>query len=198
MDAQHLYKDILGMLTIIKDDEKKLLNVLTCVEDQIIGTEKQSRRRDEISPDYKDTILQIADSLYNGFICYLNPDTLEIEQVQRDTYLDNDDYSELNDDMLDEYDLNFMKWDSYIKFEPPGPNDLLRMMEKYVSQLKDSLVGFKLVCALDDIAPISSFMKAVNECKQEEDWTEFRQKETVNYVNDILMNKLQPLINVPM
>jgi len=180
------------MLTIIKDDEKKLMAVLTCLEDQILG-EENPRKEDEILPGCESTVQQIADALYNGFICYLNPETLELEQMAQDTYFDADSISEQNDDMLDEYALDFMKWDSYIKFEPPGANELLVMMEKYVSQLQDSIVGSRLVSALDDLTPVSSFLRMVEQCGQEEEWMAFRKQETITYTNNILMSQLYPL-----
>lgn len=192
MEPRFLYRDIQSMLTIIKDDEKKLMAVLTCLEDQILGDENP-KKEDEILPGCESTVQQIADALYNGFVCYLNPETLEIEQIAQDTYFDADSISEQNDDMLDEYALDFMKWDSYIKFEPPGPNELLVMMEKYVSQLQDSLIGSRLVSALDDLTPVTSFQKMVTECGQEDDWMDFRRQETATYVNGILMEQLYPL-----
>lgn len=190
MEPKFLYEDILGMLTIIKDDEKKLIEVLTCLENQILGTENR-KKKNAISPEYRETIMQIATALENDFVCYLNPDTLEIEQLPRSTVFNMDDYEEQNDDMIDEFDMNYMKWDNYIKFEPPGPNELLIMMEKYVSQLKDSRIGSKLVTALDKINPVSSFIKVINASSQKEDWEEFRQQETINYVNDTLTNKMR-------
>ncbi|NDV60505.1 hypothetical protein [Bacteroides sp. 519] len=158
MELQLLYKDILGMLTVIKNDENKLQTVLTYLKDQVLGSYK-SNRKGETTPEYKASILQIADSLFNGYECYLNPETLEMEQVQNE---------------------------SSIKFEPPCPNELLCMMEKYVGQLKDNLVGFKLVSALEEPTPISSFLKSIDKCGQEEDWMEFRKQETIAYVNNKL------------
>lgn len=192
MEADKLYNEIVGMLSIIKNDEKRLMAVLHCVEDQIVGSD-QNRKENEISPDFKDVICQIADQINKGMICYLNPETMEFEIVEQDTTYDPVNFSELNDDIVDEYDMSYMKWDSYIKFEPPGTTDLIRMMEKYVSQLKDSKVGSKLVSALDDLTPVNSFMNAIQETNCNNDWEEFRRQETINYVNDVLTNKLYQL-----
>jgi len=192
MEANFLYQDILGMLSIIKNDTDKLMAVLSCLENEILG-ENRVKKDTEISAEYRDTIMQIADSVCNGFINFLNPETMEIEQLQRNTTYDSEEYEELNDDMIDEYGMNYMKWDNYIKFEPPGPTDLIRIMEKFVSQLKNSLIGSKLVNSLEGPTPISSFLRIVEKENCGQEWEQFRKNETLNYVNDILTNKMRTL-----
>lgn len=188
MESLVLYEGILNMLSQIKNDEKRLMDVFMYMKNEVLA-EGRSGTKGRLPAGYESTVMQIADVVCNGAICYLNPETMEIERVQENGYLDAFDYNENNNES-DEESSNFTKWGQFIKFKLSSPGELLNMMEEYVSELKDSILGSKLVGALEDYKPISSFLKVISECEYKEDWLRFRKKETVAYVNNILVNKL--------
>lgn len=190
MTTEKLYGDVLSLLSLIREDKEKLTEILTFLEDQQL-TQYNNRPDTNISDEYSNTILQITESLENGFICFLNPITLEIEQVPQSMYFESQDIVEQNEDKLDEFGLNYVQWDDYIRFEPLGPNEIFIIMENYVTYVGKGDIVSKLEDALDDEFPVESFEKAVANSNLQEDWQVYKRKAMISYVSGRLLNELR-------
>lgn len=189
MKTSALYNDILTILSQFKDNDKMLLKVFSFLEDQLLIT-KSSKLHPDIPQKYYETVLQIATAIDSGFICYLNPQTLEIEQVQKKAMLDAEEIEEQQDDMLDEFALNYMKWERFIEFTPFERDEILDMMENFANQLNDEKMNTELEYVLQGDKPLTDFQRIVDNSEYEDAWHEFRKQATINYVQDILVTEL--------
>lgn len=192
MDANKLFRDTRGMLNMIKNDEDKLREALTFLEDQQLS-KHHTDPLVEVPEDCRATVHQIADALENGFVCFLNPETLEIEQLEQNTYYPNEDYEELNEDRMDEFDLNYKTWDNMIRFEPLNVNEIYLIMEKYVAQREDGELTRRLEDSLSNEKPLNSFRKIIDECgfTLKEDWQDYKKCAIIEYVTAKLLNELR-------
>jgi hypothetical protein len=190
MEASKLYNDIQELLLVIKDDEEKLMNVISYLE-KLILNEYKTENKKALPEEYKDTILQIADAIDTGVVCFLNPETMEIEQVQNRTIFDLNEYEEQNDDMLDEFGMNYFNWDDYIKFEPLERDEIYRIMENFITQQDNVKFAEKLEDVLSSPQPEIGFIKAVREFGQNDQWVKYKKQETINHVKAKLLNELR-------
>jgi uncharacterized UPF0160 family protein len=190
MNADKLYEDILKLLALIKDDEEKLTIVLSYLEKQILN-EYQVEKKMTLPEKYKNTILQIADAIDTGIVCFLNPDTMEIEQVQNSTIFDLEEYKEQNDDMLDEFGMNYQNWDNYIKFEPLERDEVYRIMENFTSETDDTKLAGKLEDALSSPQPEPEFIRVISQYGKNTQWVKYKKQQTINRVKTQLLNELR-------
>lgn len=183
--------DIIEMITAIKDDENKLLRALHFIEDEIIE-KKENKNEEAIVDEYKNVCAQIITGMEAGFISYINPETLEIEQVQSDTVYEPEEFEEQNDDILDEYQLDYMKWDDYITFEPLSELDLSTMMEDFIRQQPDKKFATKLEDALTIEESYDKFKALINaSAEHKQAWENFKKNATENYVRNHLIEELK-------
>jgi hypothetical protein len=185
MRTEELYQYILEKLYNIKDDKVKLTHLLNWLDEEDLD-EINGYVPGEIPEEYKSIISQITDALNKGFVCFLNPYTFEIEQVQGKGIFDYEEYEEQNEDMIDEYGLNYIKWDDYIKFEPFDRTELLGKMEKFVFRSGDNKLKQQLGTDIEEERPIFRCMKVFEKAGRMEDWLSFKRAEAEAYV----MNRL--------
>jgi len=190
MNTEKLYQDILGLVSLIRNDEDRLLEVINFLENQQLSKHHIGSSI-EIPEECRDPIIQISEALENGFICFLNPETLEIEQVDRSTYFQSEDFEEQNDDKLDEFDLSYMGWNDYIRFEPLNLNEVYLVMEKYVAQRNDGELTRCLENSLSDERPVISFLEIIKDNDLEESWLSYKRQATTEYVTARLLNELR-------
>lgn len=183
--------DIIEMITAIKDDDNKLLRTLHFIEDEILE-KKVDKDEDMIVDEYKNICSQVINGMEAGFISYINPDTLAIEQVQSATVYDPQEFEEQNDDILDEYQLEYMKWDDYITFEPLGPDDINTMREDFIRQQPDRKFAEKLEDALTLEESADKFNQLIESSEERQQaWESFQKKATENYVRTHLIEELK-------
>jgi len=189
MDTEKLYQDTLGLLSLIKNDENRLLEVLNLLENLQLNKYHTGSPL-EVPDEYKNSIMQIGEALENHFICFLNPETFEIEQVDCSAYFQSEDFEEQNDDRLGEFDLNYMEWNDYIRFEPLNFNETYLVMEKYVAQRRDEELTRSLEDSLSDEKPVTGFLRIIEENNQMENWLAYKKQAIVEYVTTRLLNEL--------
>lgn len=192
MKTEDIYIEIVEKLSQLKEDREVLIEVLNFLETKIPdGAQEEDSAA--IPPEYEEVVAQITESLNNGFTCFLNPETLEIEQASNAGLygLSETEYDEQNDDMVDEFDLDYPEWDSYIRFEPFGRNDMLNTMEKCVSFLHDDNLRSQLENISDKEELVARFDEIMQRTGNLEDWNGFRKREIERYVRSQLMSGLE-------
>ncbi|MCC8186539.1 MAG: hypothetical protein LIP08_03230 [Bacteroides sp.] len=185
MKTKELYKEVSSMLYLIRNDEKKLSQVFNLLEELDAGTPSHEIPSPG-SSDYSSIVMQIADAVNEGYICFFNPDTEEIEQVACEGYFDYVEIAEQNEDMIDEFDLNYMNWDHYIRIDPLQKEDLRLIMEKYVNEMDDNKLSAQLRNVLETDQPLRNFLKKLKEAAKEDVWNVFKKQEIINYVKERL------------
>ena len=184
-------KHIMEMLASIRYDQKKLLKVLTFIEDEILK-KKEDKDECENIDEFKTIIPQIMEALEGGYIVYLNPETLEMEQVENKTVAFIDEFEELNDDKMDEFELEYVKWDNYIKFEPLDYQDTATITEDFVRQLDDVRLATELEDALTIEESMDEFCNIIERSpKVNQEWQNFKRKATEDYIKNQLIGQLK-------
>jgi hypothetical protein len=189
MKTEDIYIEIVEKLFRIRDERKILIDVLNFLETKMFD-HTQEEDSENIPEEYEDIAAQITESLNNGFTCFLNPGTLEIEQASNAGLfgLSETEYDEQNDDMVDEFDFAYPEWDSYIRFEPFGRNDMLNTMEKCVSFLHDDILKSQLENISDKEELVEQFDEIMQRTGNSDSWNAFRKREIGRYVRNQLMS----------
>ncbi len=184
MKTNELYQMVLTRLGHIKEDESKLAEVYVLLEQIGAGSTEEEILSADIDngEEYRDIVMQIADAVNDGYVCFFNPETLEIEQIDRETWVDPVEIVEQNEDLMDEYQLDFAKWDNYIRFEPFRKDDLLRIVEKFATQIDDPSLAQKLENALEAEKGIHKLTQLIRDANKEDAWNVFKKQEIINYV----------------
>lgn len=192
MNTEDIYIDIVGKLSLIKDDKVRLTEVLNFLENQTLkGLNKEDTP--EIPEDYESIVNQITEAVNNGFICFFNPDTLEIEQAADTGFygFTGTEFAEQNEDIVDEYGLNYTQWDRYIRFEPFGRNDLINRIDQFVNQLNDQNLKSQLENIEDKEELFNQFNEIMERTGYIDDWNLYRRDEAESYVKSKLISSIK-------
>ncbi|MCD7974096.1 MAG: hypothetical protein LUG18_15775 [Candidatus Azobacteroides sp.] len=190
MNTSNLYNDIIRMVSMLKNDDKKLWNVYSLLENEF-SAKKQEMEKQEIPEEYRDIVSQIINAMDNGFFTYLNPDTLEMEQVSHKGLFDPEEFEEQHDDKMDDYDLVYTTWDRSIKFEPLSHEQLYDMMEDFISSIDSQVLSDKLEDVLNKRLSFFKFQEMVEASKYRKKWFNFKH----DYMENIVKTTLFPSIN---
>jgi len=191
---ENIYTDILDKLSRIKDDKEKLTDVLYYLEaSELNNINLDDNSGDELSYEYQSIVNQITDALYNGFVCYLNPETLEIEQASGEGYYGyvGAEISEQNDDMIDEFGLSYPQWDSYVRFEPFNRTDLVNRMQRFLDKLRIDKSDSLFDDDVDEEGIIAKFYNFIERNGYLEEWNSFKRDEIESYVRNNLVSVLE-------
>ncbi|GAP71677.1 hypothetical protein SAMD00024442_16_32 [Candidatus Symbiothrix dinenymphae] len=187
MNAQQLLDEILPLLHSIKDDEGKLATLLRFMQEEFVEEEIEQNDYDfkeKLPEKYRDIVKQMADSLSAGFVCFFNPDTLEMEDIPqsllREMVFDDDEDEESDEDSP--FNLNHDKWDKCTKIEPLESSESFVIMENFVEQLPNGSEKNRLIQALNGRKPFANFNNVIHNSKYRENWFDFRQKELEKHV----------------
>ncbi|MCD7977125.1 MAG: hypothetical protein LUG51_08190 [Tannerellaceae bacterium] len=195
MKIEDLYQMVLSKLGHIKEDESKLSRVFILLEQMDVdGGEEEIVGVDvEDGEEYRSLVMQIADALNDGFVCFVNPQTLEMEPVDCKGYYDAIEIAEQNEDMMDEYDLDFTKWDGYIRLQPFGREELRTAMGKFALEIDDPKLAEKLQNALEANKPLRKMLDMIRDADKWLVWQVFKKQEIINYVKGELADTDLPM-----
>ena len=131
-------------------------------------------------------ISEIAEETGMGMVCFLNPDTFEVESVPGSSY----DSYECGD--FDEYYREVYRkvdgWQNCIRIEPMETGESFRIMERFIQDRipeGDSIKGV-LLKAVSGRKPFMRFKRIIEESGYRREWFDFRQRELERYVTDCL------------
>lgn len=185
MESSKLLDQILPILHSVKDDEIALQRILDFLQDEIYSEEEKEIQLPE---KYNEVVRHIASSIDAGLECYLNPDTLEIDEMPQEliseVFLDEDE------EPLDEIELKYTQWDKFITIEPLESNESFEIMEKFVNQLGESKIKIQLIDALSHRKPFANFKRVVDNSTIRQDWFDFKSKCLQNYVISIIQSEI--------
>lgn len=191
MKTEDKYEKLVEELIPVLDSDEKITEALNRLDRQELD-ELDQRNVYEIPAKYENIAEEITQAVYNGFICFLNPDTLEFEQALCKGYYEfvGPEYDEQNEDILDEQGLAYGDWDSYIRFEPFNRNDLLNRIDIFVDQLHDENLKSQLENITNKQELIRQFRGIMERTGHLGAWNSYRRKEIENYVKTQLVSNL--------
>lgn len=143
--------------------------------------------------DYESIIEQITDALIGGFICFFNPETLELEQASAKGYygMTGAGLSEMNEDLVDEFGMTYTEWDNYIRFEPFSRRDLLNRMDIFINNLEDESIKERFSGLEDRDIQIAQFTAIIDNAGYTNDWDMFLREQTEGYVRSQLLGTVR-------
>lgn len=122
-------------------------------------------------------INEIAELIDCGLICFLNPETLEIETILGESYYN--DYSDMRNEVFSKID----NWPQCIEIVPPESWEGFDIMEKFALSLPEtSNMRQKLLYALERERPFSHFKEIVETSEYRSLWFEFKHKQLMELV----------------
>ncbi len=182
MKTDELLNQILPILHSVKDDEEKLQKILDFMLEEIY--EEPDDAEIVIPEKYCELVQKTAEAIACGMVCFINPDTLEMEDVPK-TLLDEGYFSEEEDEDDDEDNMMSMKhhqWEKCITVEPPESNESFRIMEDFVSVIEDKELKKQLVNALNNRHPFANFKNTIENSNRRKEWFAFKQSKLEEYV----------------
>ena len=141
-------------------------------------------------------IREIAGSIDCGFICYVNPETGEMEE-----FMENNEYEE--DLLVTEIDDETPEWQkeeiaeikarneridswNYVIIRQPNSNESFRFMEDFVEEVipeKEQKIYWK---ALSWKRPFANFKDLIDDSEYREAWFRFKEQKLMEYVKSEL------------
>lgn len=178
MNKKQLLDQILSILYTVKEDEAKLQKILDFLLDEIFEEQK-----DEIviPEKYQKLVHDVAENIDSGFICYINPETLEVEEIPKDMADDPEEYEMITGEKWDN-SFKHESWDKCITIEPPESHDSFKIMEQFTNQVDDQKLQNRLIYALNHKKPFANFKNIVENSALREQWFAFKQHELEKYV----------------
>jgi hypothetical protein len=198
MNAQQLLNEILPILHSVKEDKEKLQKILDFLQKEI--EDKPVEINPEIPEKFGKLIHDVAESIDSGLICYINPETLEVEKVPKGMFGGFSDFSlntEFEEENEDEDEQKFLHddWVSYITIEPRESSESFEIMKKFVDEVNDKKLKNKLVNALNNRKPFANFKNIIESSNQLKAWFAFKQHQLEIIVWDELEYQLEKFEN---
>jgi hypothetical protein len=172
MKADSLLGQIRGILRLVKDDKEKLQKILDFLENEIYEEPEDTV---VIPEKYKNTVARIAENMDCGLTSFLNPETLEIEDVPKD--LDNHEEYELMTGENYEDMFEHSAWDKCVIVEPPESSESFKIMEHFIDEVDDDEFRDRLINALNMRRPFAHFKQIVETSPLRQAWFDFKQKQ---------------------
>lgn len=177
---------ILQILHSVKEDETKLLQILDFLEDEIDETDIEI----EIPERYNDVVKVIATTIGGNMVCYLNLDTLEMEEMPREWADEPWNIESLTGMSIEEMNYQYSKWENSIEFEPLNSTEQFRVMERFATQFDDAKIVSRLKGILSDRKPFANLNAFIHNSPCRQKWFDFKQEQLEFYVKEELMAKL--------
>lgn len=192
MKTDDLLHQILPILHSVKDDEEKLQQILDFLLEEIY--EEPEDEEFVIPEKYRELVRKTAEAIDCGMVCFINPATLEMEDVPKSLleerfFTENDD-----EDEEDEFDLQHTKWEKCISVEPPESRESFEIMENFIDEVDDKYLQKKLVNALERRHPFANFKNTIENSDYRKAWFAFKQSKLEEYVWRDIEFELNPEI----
>lgn len=183
MKTDQLLNQILPILHSVKDDEEKLQQILDFLLEEIY----EEPDDEMVIPDkYRKLVHDVAESIDCGMICFINPETLEMEDIPKTLLDEGFIFDEEEDDEEDDegnmMSIKHHQWENCITVEPPESSESFRIMEDFVSEIDDKKLQKQLINALSHRRPFANFKHMVEGSQSREEWFAFKRHKLEEYV----------------
>jgi hypothetical protein len=189
MNAQKLLNEILPILFTVKEDPVKLQKILQFLLDEIYE-EPEEEDEIEVPEKYLKAVSEIADGIDAGFVCFLNMDTLEVEDVPKEMVIDPEDYELITGISPEEADLKYPTWENVLTFEPLQSNESFDIMRKFTERMADQKLQSKLIYALNNRKPFANFKFIIDNSQYRQEWFDFKKHCLEIHVKELLSMEL--------
>ena len=188
MNAGQLLNQILPILYTVKENEEKLQKILDFLLEEIYEEPDETI----IIPEkYAELVKQTAESIDCGNICYINPDTLAMEDIPQAVLDERLVYNFSSDDDRDDLNLEHDNWEHCIRVDLPKSSVSFGIMEAFVQEVNDKNLQKKLVYALSNRKPFAHFKTLIDNSDYRKKWFAFKQQKLEEYVWEAIESELE-------
>ncbi len=186
MKPDQLLNQILPILHSVKEDGKKLQQILDFLLEEIYEEPDET----VVIPErHQELVRRIAENIDCGLVCFVNPDTFEMEDVPKMMAEDPHEYRLLTGVGGKDLNLHHKKWKRCITVEPPESSESFGIMERFIDEVDDKTLVKRLINALSNRRPFANFKGLVESSKYREQWFAFKQRKLEEYVWENLINE---------
>ena len=189
MNAQQLLNEILPILYTVKEDRVKLQKILDFLQEEIYEEEEEEDEI-EVPEKYLKAVNEIAQGLEAGFLCILNMDTLEVEDLPHGMLMDPEEYELTTGFRFEEADFKYPSWKNTLTFEPLESHDSFKIMQKFTERMEDKKLQAKLIHALNNRKPFANFKYHIDNSEYRQEWFDFRKRCLEIHVKELLSMEL--------
>ncbi len=170
MNQDHLLNQILSILHAVKDDDLKLQKILDFLEAEIY----EEPQEEQIPEKYRKVVHDIAQFIDSGLVCFLNPETLELEYMLQNEVLFPEDFTDLTGEYWEDT-LKHEEWERCVTIEPRESFESFKIMERFIAEINDQKVAQQMADILNHKRPFANFKSFVEGSKYRKQWFDFKQ-----------------------
>lgn len=186
MKPDQLLNQILPILHSVKEDEKKLQQILDFLLEEIYEEPDETI---VIPERHRELVRRIAENIDCGLVCFVNPDTFEMEDVPKMMDDDPHEYRMLTGMSGKDLNLHHKKWKKCITVVPPESSESFGIMESFIDEVDDKNLKKRVINALSNRRPFANFKSLVESSKYREQWFAFKQRKLEEYVWENLIDE---------
>jgi hypothetical protein len=186
MNPNQLLNQILPILHSVKEDGKKLQQILDFLLEEIY---EEPNETVVIPERHRELVRRIAENIDCGLVCFVNPDTFEMEDVPGMMVNDPHEYRMLTGMSGKDLNLHHKKWEKCITVEPPESSESFGIMESFIDEVDDNNLTKRLINALSNRKPFANFKGLVESSNYRAQWFAFKQRKLEEYVWENLINE---------
>ena len=188
MKADKILDEVLQIIRSVKDDEKALQKILDFLEEEIILSYEGDVKLPE---KYNRVVKEIADNINAGLVCFLNPDTLDTDELPQEFVTEPFNYEMETGMTMDDFNPKYTEWEKCITIEPLPANDSFEIMAKFTAQLDNSKLKTHLLAVLNNRKPFANFKRIIDDSDIRQQWFDFKDHHVQNYVKTIIESELR-------
>lgn len=182
---------VLGHIRLIRDDKLKLQKILDFILQEIY--EEEQEPLPEIPEKFEKLLKPIAQSIDAGFMCYLNPETLNMEEIPKTLMDEPYAYEMISGINPEDEELKHEQRDECYVFEPLCSNESFEIMETFAKNIKDEKFSGQLFYALNHRKPFANFKWKIDNSPYRQDWFDFKQKWLEGYVRKVIWSEINKI-----
>lgn len=189
MKTQEILDEILRILSTIKEDQGKLQEILSFLENEFCELDETPDM--ELPEKYQGAIKEIAESIDSGLVCFLNLDTAETEEFPQEMLEDPEEFEAMTGQSFDGLNFKHTNWENCVSFEPLESFESFEIMKEFTDLLEDKWLKDKLNIALNSKKPFANFKAAINNSDSRQNWFDFKKQFMENHVKEMLIWNLE-------
>ena len=144
----------------------------------------------ELPEKFAPCINPVAQSVDAGFVCYLNPETLEMEEIPK-SHLDyTHGIEQITGFGSDDENPKHESWDECYVFEPLNSDESFNIMESFAEIVEDEILQEELFYALKSKKPFANFERVITGRRQSDNWFFFKMNWLGDHVKQIIYDEI--------
>lgn len=177
MNNDQILNQILSILHSVKEDKTRLEKILAFLVDEIY---EEPGDETFIPEKYQTLIRHVADSIDAGLICFINPETFEVEEAPQGL-IDPEEFEMTTGEKWDD-SFKHKDWSKCITVEPPESGDSFNIMAQFTNEVADKRLQSRLIYALNHKRPFANFKGIVETSVLRKKWFSFKKNKLEEHV----------------